>query len=202
MGLRRVAGTRHPLEPGTLATVVTTLERRAPLPLPGGGPPSPLSLHRWHTPSLEDYRALFRRVGEPWLWFSRLVQPDAAVRAVLADERVHVFVARLPDGAAAGLIELDHRRPGECQLHFVGLVPELAGHGHGRWLIAEALRLAGRPGVGRVWLDTCTLDHPAALPAYRRAGFRAVAREVQVFADPRLTGHLPRSSAPQIPIVE
>ena len=197
----RVAGARHPLAPGTLATVVTTLEMRAPPPR-GDPPPAPLTLERWRGPPLERYRALFRRVGEPWLWFSRLVQPDSDVRALLADDRVRVFAVRDRDGAAAGLIELDGRAAGECELRFIGLVPELAGRGHGRWLLAEALRLAWTSGVGRVWLKTCTLDHPAALPAYRRAGFRAVAREVQVFTDPRVTGHLPRSSAPQIPIVE
>ncbi len=192
-------GTRA-VPPGQLATVVTTLEMRARPPLVEP-PPSPLSLERWPAPPLDRYRALFRRVGEPWLWWSRLTQSDARVAAALSDPRVRVFAVR--DGQdPAGLLELDGRGAGECQLRFVALVPELAGRGHGRWLLAHALRLAWGDGVERVWLNTCTLDHPAALPAYRRAGFRAVAREVQLFADPRLTGLLPRSAGPHIPIVE
>ena len=80
---------------------------------------------------------------------------------------------------------------GQCELAFIGLVPELAGHGHGRWLLAEALRLAWRDGVSRVHVHTCTLDHPAALSAYRRAGFTAYKRAIERFPDPRLIGILP-----------
>src|SRR3546814_7755973 len=61
------------------------------------------------------------------------------------------------------MLELDFRHPGQCELSYVGLVPDLAGQGHGRWLMAHALALAWRKGVARVWVHTCTLDHPAAL---------------------------------------
>ena len=78
---------------------------------------------------------------------------------------------------------------------------ELAGQGHGRWLLAEALRLAWREGISRVHVHTCTLDHPAALAAYRRAGFTAYKRAVERFPDPRLAGILPPDCAPQLPLV-
>jgi hypothetical protein len=53
-----------------------------------------------------------------------------------------------------------------------------------------------------VELNTCTLDYPAALKAYLRAGFRIVSRTIGTFIDPRLRGLLPREAAPQIPIIE
>ena len=90
---------------------------------------------------------------------------------------------------------------GECEIAFIGLVPELAGQGHGRWLLTEALHLAWREGIARVHVHTCTLDHPAALAAYCRAGFEAIGRAVETFPDPRLTGLLPRDCAPQIPLI-
>ena len=80
-------------------------------------------------------------------------------------------------------------------------MPELAGRGHGRWLLGETLRLAWRDGIRRVHVHTCTLDHPAALPAYRSAGFVALGRAVERFPDPRLIGVLPRTAAPQIPLL-
>ena len=92
------------------------------------------------------------------------------------------------------------RAAGECELAFIGLVPELAGHGHGRWLLAEALNRAWRDGVTRVHVHTCSLDHPAALAAYARAGFTADKRAIERFPDPRLLGHLPRDCAPQVPL--
>jgi len=99
------------------------------------------------------------------------------------------------------MLELDLREPHDCELSFVGLVPELSGKGHGRWLLAEAVRLSWRKGVDRVHVHTCSLDHPAALSAYRRAGFTPYKRSIERFPDPRLLGILPRDAAPQIPLL-
>jgi hypothetical protein len=67
--------------------------------------------------------------------------------------------------------------------------------------MAEALARAWTPGTRRVWLHTCTLDHPAALGFYRAQGFTATARTVEVFADPRVLGVLPANAAPQVPLL-
>lgn len=188
-----------PLAATELAAVVTYLElRERPAVVV---PPSPLALRRWECPASDDYRRLFRRVGAPWLWFSRLAMEEDELRAILADPAVELSAVVSGADSEAGILELDFRVPGECELAFVGLAPELAGQGHGRWLLAEAVERAWRPGIGRVHVHTCSLDHPAALAAYRRAGFAAVGRAVERFADPRLAGILPRDCAPQVPLL-
>jgi GNAT superfamily N-acetyltransferase len=189
-----------PIPTGQLAAIVTSLEMRA-RPKPRPMPESSLRLVRWARPDLDRYRALFRRVGAPWLWFSRLVVPDAELRRIIADERVHVFAVEDRAGIEVGMLELDFRESGQCEIAYFGLVPELAGHGHGRWLMAQALALAWVPGIERLWVHTCTLDHPSALNFYRAQGFVPFARAVETFPDPRLTGHLPRDAAPQIPLL-
>ena len=181
-----------------VATIVTTLEMRQPPPL-RPAPSSPLRLKRWQSPEPERYRTLFRRVGERWLWFSRLVMRDDALLAIIGDPRVEVYAAIDPRGIEVGMLELDLRRAGETEISYFALVPELAGQGLGRWLMAQALTLAWRPGISRVWLHTCTLDHPSALNFYRAQGFRPVARTIETFADPRAIGLLPTDVAPQIP---
>lgn len=184
---------------GELAAVVTFLEmRESPR---AEVPPSPLTLRRVERPRPDDYRELFRKVGARWLWFSRLVMDDAALAAIIHHPAVELFTIVDDSGGEAGMLELDYREPGECELSFVGLVPELSGQGHGRWLLAEAINRAWREGVTRVHVHTCTLDHPAALSAYRRAGFVPYRRAVERFPDPRLLGFLPRDCAPQIPLI-
>ncbi len=183
-----------------VATIVTTLEMRARPPL-RPMPASPFRLVRWDRPASDRYRALFRRIGARWLWFSRLVMAEPALRMILDDPRVAVFAAVGRAGVEIGMLELDFREPGVCELSYVGLVPELAGNGHGDWLMAEALARAWTRGITRVWVHTCTLDHPAALGFYRRHGFVAIARTVETFADPRVTGILPADAAPQIPLL-
>lgn len=184
---------------GELAAVVTFLETRSPpdsLP-----PPAPLSLWKNDVPDTEDYRRLFRRVGQRWLWFSRLVMDNAALSAIIRDPRVELFTVVDDESGEVGMLELDFRTGGECELAFVGLVPEMSGKGHGRWLLSQALHLAWREEVSRVHVHTCTLDHPAALAAYRRAGFIPYKRAVERFPDPRLLGILPRDCAPQVPLL-
>ena len=189
----------EPVPDGELAAVVTYLEMRAP-PQPEV-PASPLSLSRVEVPQPEQYRALFRRVGAPWLWFSRLVMDDAQLAAIVQDAGVELYSVVDEGGRDVGMLELDFRQAGECELAFIGLVPELAGRGHGRWLLAEAVRRAWRDGVERVHVHTCSLDHPAALAAYRRAGFTPFRRAVERFPDPRLIGILPLDCAPQVPVL-
>ena len=185
------------LPAGEIGTVVTWLEmtRRPPLrPLP----PSPFRLKRWTDSSPEKYRLLFERIGARWLWYSRLAMDDATLRAAIGE--LHAVTDA--QGIEIGMIELDFRTAGECLIAFLGLVPELAGKGHGKWLLARTLALAWRRDIDRVHVHTCTLDHPAALPAYLAAGFSAYKRAFETFADPRLAGLLPRDCAPQVPLLE
>jgi GNAT superfamily N-acetyltransferase len=185
---------------GHVAAIVTTLEMRDRPPL-RPIPASNLRLVAWHGPKVESYRTLFRRVGEPWLWFSRLVRSDEALLAIIGDPAVEVYAVCDAAGIEVGMLELDFRKAPDCEIAFFGLVPELNGGGHGRWLMAETMARAWRPGIQRLWVHTCTLDHPSALSFYRRQGFVAINREFETFADPRLTGALSAECAPQIPIL-
>ena len=192
-----------PLTPVTndqIATIVTYLEmverpRLAPIP------PAPLRLVPWKTPTPDTYRALFRRVGEPWLWFSRLVMSDAELTAIIHDPGVQVFAITDPRGVEAGLFELDFRALPDCELSFLGLIPGLTGKGFGAWVMAQAKSLAWRKDVRRFWVHSCTLDSPGALGFYQRAGFVPYKREIETFADPRLTGLLSADAAPHVPML-
>jgi GNAT superfamily N-acetyltransferase len=189
----------EPLGDGEIAALVTYLQMHA---APAAHPASSeLALRRMERPALDEYRALFRRVGARWLWFSRLLRDDDALAAIIHDPKVELYAVVDSQGEEVGFLELDFREAGECELAFVGLIPELSGQGHGKWLLGEAVRLAWRDGITRVHVHTCTLDHPAALRAYIRAGFTPHKRAIERFIDPRLTGALPPDCAPQVPLV-
>lgn len=183
-----------------VATIVTTLQmtHRPPLrPIPA----TRFRLVRWERPAAAAYRTLFRRVGGPWLWFSRLTIDDAVLHAIIHDPDVEVYAVVDRAGIEVGMLELDFRRAGIGELSYFGFVPELTGQGHGRWLMSEALTRAWRGGVTQVTVNTCTLDHPRALGFYRAQGFVAVRRTVETFADPRLAGLLDESLAPHVPML-
>jgi GNAT superfamily N-acetyltransferase len=191
--------TYEPVADTDLAAVVTFLEmgERPQTEVP----PSTLDLQRAENPTPDRYRTLFRLVGAPWLWFSRLTLADEKLAAIISDPKVELYIALDGNGRDVGMLELDFREGDQCELAFVGLIPELAGLGHGRWLLAEAVSRAWREDITRVHVHTCSLDHPAALSAYRRAGFTPYKRAVERFPDPRLSGILPKDCAPQVPLL-
>jgi GNAT superfamily N-acetyltransferase len=191
----------HTLPPGCLANVVTCLEmteRPPPRPAPAA---DGLSLARMGAADTARYRALFGRIGQDIMWFSRLIIPDQALAAIIGDPKVH-SLALVRNGADIGLLEIDFRIAGECELSFFGLVPAAVGSGLGRFLMNEALARAWSQPISRFWVHTCSFDHPAALGFYQRSGFRPYRVMVEVHQDPRLTGHLPRHASPAAPLIE
>lgn len=190
-----------PIADGELGAIVTSLEMNSRPPL-RALPASNLRLEAWHGPHAEKYRVLYRRIGEPWLWFSRLEMDDDTLLSIIHDPKVRIWAVVDRQGIEVGILELDFRSDGECEIAFFGLIPELAGKGHGKWLMAMALQLGwAEAGVKRMWVHTCTLDGPAALAFYQKSGFTAYQRQLETFPDPRLTGLIPRDAAPQIPII-
>jgi GNAT superfamily N-acetyltransferase len=186
---------------GKIAAVVTHLEmtaRPTPRPDPAAGA---WSLRRVEMPPLDWFRDLYHRVGEEWLWFSRLQMSDADLAAIIHSPLVEVYALE-HEGRDEGLLELDFREAGQCELSFFGVTAKLIGSGAGRWLMNRALELAWFRPVGRVWVHTCTFDHPAALAFYQRSGFRAFRRQIEVADDPRLDGAAPRDVARHVPVIE
>lgn len=185
---------------GKIAAIVTYLEMHEKPPLRPGPLEPAWQLDKVEQPDIEWYRPLYRRVGEDWLWFSRLLLSDAELNEVLQDPAIEFHVFRV-DGSDEGILELDFRQPGECELAFFGLSPSMLGRGAGRWLMNRALEIAWSRPIERLWLHTCTFDHPGAVGFYERSGFTPYARKVEVADDPRLIEKAAPDAARHIPII-
>ena len=122
------------------------------------------------------YRLCYRTVGDAFHWRDRWEWTDAEIAAHLADPNIQIFVATRMDGKdgprLAGWYEL-RRVPDDdsVEIAYFGIVPEEFGRGLGKHLLSRAVRDAWSLGPARVWLHTCTLDHPNALPNYVARGF-------------------------------
>jgi ribosomal protein S18 acetylase RimI-like enzyme len=115
-------------------------------------------------------RRMYERVGGPWQWTDRLGWGVARWRAHLAQPGISTWVGYL-DGDEVGYAELARVR-GALEIASFGLLPGFAGRGLGGALLAAVTEAAWADGAERVWLHTCSLDSPAALPAYEARGFR------------------------------
>ena len=198
MAVNSLADLPRDVPKGHVATIITHLEMLEKPILPAMD--SGLSLARWEKPPVAEYLALFRSVGEPWLWTSRLLMGEDEVRAIIHGSGIDLYVVRDGD-AVVGFIELDFRHTGQCEIAFFGLIAAMNGKGHGRWMMNQALDKAWRGDVQRVWLHTCTQDSPRALPFYQQCGFRIFKQEMDMMPDPRLSGQLPETAAPHVPIL-
>lgn len=174
-----------------IETVVTYLEMTGPPTAPP--PPVPamkLSLLRAEAPPLPFYRFLYGTVGEAWLWYERLALDDEALSAIVHDPLVEIYVLYV-GGAPAGYGELDRRGGSDIELAYFGMMPGFIGRGLGRYLLRWTIDRAWTHEPARLWVHTCTLDHPRALHFYQRAGFIPYRRETVEIDDPRAAGILP-----------
>ncbi len=137
------------------------------------------------TPSIERvgecpasfFRYLYTEVGRAYHWTDRLPWSDARIREHLSQPGISLWLMRW-EAAPAGYFELKRYEDDSVEIAYFGLLPEYIGRGWGKHLLTEAVRSAWSENPTRVWLHTCTLDHPAALPNYLQRGFQAVREEV------------------------
>ncbi|MEQ8700704.1 MAG: GNAT family acetyltransferase [Bauldia litoralis] len=177
-------------EPGQIEVVTTYLEMREAPTRSRVAPPPGTALLKLEEPSVAFYRFLYETVGGPWLWYERRQMDDDALRDIIADPEVDIYVL-YAGGEPAGYAELDRRSRGEIELAYLGLRPDQVGKGLGIFLLSAAVESAWRHGPDRLWVHTCNLDHPRALGLYQRVGFSVCDQERTIIDDPRATGWFP-----------
>jgi ribosomal protein S18 acetylase RimI-like enzyme len=155
----------------------TYLELGSPAELRAVAAPDPAPrLERLGECPASFYRYLYAEVGRAFRWTDRLRWTDETIRAHLGTPGLSLWLLTW-EAAPAGYFELKPGDGGSVEIAYFGLLPEYIGRGWGKYLLSEAVREAWRQQATKVWLHTCTLDHPAALPNYLRRGFRAVREE-------------------------
>ena len=163
-----------PVPVATTVTYLEMFEKPALLALPP--PLKNYALLRAETPPVHFYRYLYHMVGRDHVWVNRKRMSDADLAEIIQDDEVEIYVFYV-GGVPAGYFELDFRDMPDVELCFFGLFQEFTERGVGRFLLAQAIELAWRRDPTRFHVQTCTLDHPRALPLYQRMGFTPFAQE-------------------------
>jgi ribosomal protein S18 acetylase RimI-like enzyme len=139
---------------------------------------------RRHDITVAEYRRLYRDVGGPWHWIDRNAWSDERLANHLARDEIVVFEARV-NSDVAGFFELEHHADGSVEISYFGLMQPFTGRGLGKAMLTAAATEAWSLGATRVWLHTCTLDSPMALPNYKARGFEPVRTETYVVQLPQ-----------------
>jgi GNAT superfamily N-acetyltransferase len=157
--------------------VVTFLEMRTkPAALPPPIPRGKVAILRAGHPPLHFYRYLYDTIGDAYFWVDRRKLKEDALAAIVQHPDVELYVL-YTDGNPAGMAELDMREPGVGQLAYFGLMPEAVGKRLGYYFLYHAVMNAWSHPITKLLVNTCTLDHPRALPLYQRLGFIPYSRE-------------------------
>jgi GNAT superfamily N-acetyltransferase len=135
-----------------------------------------LRVARVPMPSVELAQRLYREVGEPYHWVDRWRWSAEQWAEWVARPGFGTWILS-HDGDEAGFFDLHWDDSGACEIELFGLRREFHGRGFGKHLLTRAVEIAFTVGASRVWLHTCTLDDPRALPNYVSRGFRAYRTE-------------------------
>jgi GNAT superfamily N-acetyltransferase len=127
--------------------------------------------------TVEFFRYLYEEVGRSYRWTDRLSWTDETIQTYLATPGVSIWLMSWQE-APAGYYELRKHEEVGVEIAYFGLLPDFIGRGWGKYLLTRAVESAWQLGTDSVWLHTCTLDHPAALPNYLKRGFRPVRQEI------------------------
>ena len=154
-----------------VAVEVTFLRMSAPPGEPGPGLPHGARIETAVRCTVPFYRYLYNTVGGDYVWWLRRAAADVEIATILADPHVSIHVL-YSEGAPAGFFELEQRPSiGTANIAYFGLLPHAVGQGLGRAFLRAAVDAAWATGCGAVTVNTCTADHPRALPNYLAAGF-------------------------------
>jgi GNAT superfamily N-acetyltransferase len=175
-------------EHALIKSVITYLEMtdRPTSPTPAR-PAQKIALLRAENPTVSYYRYLYDTVGQDYFWWERRKMSDSDISDVISDNNVEIYTLFVA-GVPAGYGELDRRNEPDIELAYFGLFPEFIGKGLGgyflRWMIDQAWSYDPK----RLFVHTCTEDHPAAIHNYQRHGFTPYDQVVEEIQDPATTG--------------
>jgi len=152
------------------------VELKDPARVPASDPDRPYRLEQIKQPSPEFNRYLYICVGSAWLWYMRLPWSYSQWLAAVSRPEQETWVA-YHLGVPAGYFELEKQAHGSVEIAYFGLLPEFIGQGLGKALLEDAICRAWALGGKRIWLHTCSLDHPGALSNYLARGFSVFKEE-------------------------
>jgi hypothetical protein len=142
-------------------------------------PPAPKGRHailKCDNPTAHFYRYLYDTIGGQWLWVDRKKLTPQALAEIIQHPLNHLYVL-YTEGSPAGMAELDFRKENTCNISYFGLMPEAIGKRLGYFFLYHTCLNAWARPIQRLTVNTCTLDHPRAMPLYQRMGFAACSRE-------------------------
>lgn len=162
-------------------TEVTTwyLEMQSPDRLRAKPQPAGLEVREAEIRQYRFNRYLYQLVGEQWQWTDKLGLSDEDWQSYAESDDLRTWVAYF-QGSIAGYYELQQQTGGNVEICYFGLAPGFIGKGFGGYLLSHSIQSAWQwSGTRRLWVHSCSLDHPSALANYQARGLELYNTETE-----------------------
>ncbi len=156
--------------------IIYYLEMRSPADLKGKPGVPGLEIKALTDKDFQLNKRLYRLVGKQWQWNDNLDWSDEQWKAYAEAVNLHTWLAYF-EGTLAGYFELHQQAGNDVEIAYFGLLPQFIGRGLGGYLLTRAIKSAWDLGASRVWVHTCSLDHPGALGNYQARGMQVFKTE-------------------------
>lgn len=155
-----------------------SLESRSPTELKPASDPGDVDIREACVKQFQFNRFLYQLVGASWAWNDKLNWSDEQWQQYAEADDLRTWVAWC-EGSPAGYFELQMQPGGTVEICYFGLAEKFIGRRLGGYLLTESIRKAWDWGANRVWVHTCSLDHPNALANYEARGLSIFKSEVE-----------------------
>ena len=117
----------------------------------------------------------YKQIGKKHQWVDRLIWQDKNWMDYISNKNLKTFILQ-KNNEYIGYFELIFHK-NDCEIAYFGILEEHIGRGYGGFLLSEALKI-GLKNANRVWVHTCTLDHPNAIENYKSRGMKIFKTEI------------------------
>ena len=128
-------------------------------------------------PDFQLNKFFYKQVGKKHRWIDRLSWTDEKWINFISNKNLETYVISEFEDLIGFFELLYNPNLNETEISYFGLLEEYIGKGIGGYALSEAIKKAFEKNIKRVWLHTCTLDHPNALKNYIARGMRVFRKE-------------------------
>ena len=128
-------------------------------------------------PDFQLNKFFYKQVGKKHRWIDRLSWTDEKWINYISNQNLETYVISENDKLAGFFELLFNPELRETEISYFGLLEEYIGKGIGGYALSIAIKKSFEKNIKRVWLHTCTLDHPNALKNYIARGMTVFKKE-------------------------
>ena len=128
-------------------------------------------------PDFQLNKFFYRQVGKKHRWIDRLSWSDEKWINYISNKNLETYIICESEELVGFFELLNNPELEETEISYFGLLEEYIGKGIGGYALSVAIRKSFEKNIRRVWLHTCTLDHPNALKNYIARGMTVFKKE-------------------------